>query len=155
VAGVVVAILLAVLAIFATPMVSILFSPQFLPAVPLIRIIAVGILVRSAGKLFVPYLIGTNHPGIASVSVAAGMVTNLVLLLALMPYLGLMGAAVAVSVGYLVSSAILQIAFCRISGQRFRETWRFTVEDWRLVKQIFGKTLERVGIAVPEDTVLQ
>lgn len=154
VAGVLVAILLALLAVLATPVVSVLFSPQFLPAVPLIRIIAVGILVRSAGKLFVPYLIGTNHPGIASVSVAAGMVTNLALLLALMPSLGLIGAAVAVSVGYLVSSAILQVAFCRISGQRLRETWRFTVEDWRLVIQIFGKTLERVGVAAPQDTAL-
>ncbi len=154
VAGTLCAILLLVLAIFATPIVSLLFSPQFLPAVPLIRIMAIGFVVHSAGKLFVPYLIGTDHPGVASLAVAAGMLTNLVLLWVLMPRLGLNGAAMAMSVGYFVSAAVLQVAFSRISGQALTETWRFTIADWRLVKQVLGKTLEKVGMAAPQDTAL-
>jgi len=144
------ATLLALLALLATPVVYLLFSPQFLSAVPLIRITAIGILVRSASKLFVPYLIGTNHPGIASTSVAAGMVTNLVLLWVLMPVFGLNGAAIAMSAGYFVSSAILQVAFSRISGQDLWKVWRFTRSDWRMMKDIIQKTRTKLGMVQSE-----
>jgi O-antigen/teichoic acid export membrane protein len=128
---------LLVLAIFARPIVTLLFSPAFAPAIPLVRIVAVGILIRCASKAFVPFLLNTNHPGIASMSVAAGMATNLVLLWLLLPVMGLAGAAWAMTLGYVVSSFILLQGFIRISGMAFQDVARFRKSDWLPVAEIW------------------
>ncbi|HDL64964.1 MAG TPA: hypothetical protein ENH12_06200, partial [Proteobacteria bacterium] len=107
---------LILLVIFTRPLVVILFSPAFAPAIPLIRIISIGVLIRSASKVIVPYLIGTDHPGIASISVGVGMLVNLGMLLLLLPLIGLSGAAVAVTAGYLAGAVVILFWFSRLSG---------------------------------------
>ena len=69
-------LLLGILAIFTVPFVKVLCSPDFLPAVPLIRIIAIGTLIRCAWKVVVPCLMARNRPGIASLAVFTGMGVN-------------------------------------------------------------------------------
>jgi O-antigen/teichoic acid export membrane protein len=130
---------LMVLAVFAWPIVYVLFSPKFLAIVPLIRIMAVGILIRCACKVLVPYLANTNHPGQASLAVAIGLVVNLALLWLLMPIMGLMGAAVAMSASYVASSIVIVVCFNRLSGMGIRNIWRFRRSDWGIVKQAFRK----------------
>ena len=122
--------LLLVLVIFAEPIVMVLFSPAFLPMVPLIRILAVGLLFRAACKVFEYYLLMTDHPGISSAAVLAGVIVNLVVLWWLMPAIGLPGAAVAMSASFLVSSIILAAAFKRLSGLSQKEMWRYRRADW-------------------------
>ena len=78
-------ILLLVIAVFAEPIVVILFSPKFLPAVLLIRILSIGVAVRCACKVFETYLLGINRPGSVSISVAIGTVVNLVVLWLFLP----------------------------------------------------------------------
>jgi O-antigen/teichoic acid export membrane protein len=129
-------ILVLALVVLATPVVRILFSAAFLPIVPLIRIIAVGVVVRCAAKVFVPYLVGTGHPGQASIAVAGGALTNLVFLWLLLPVYGLMGAAIGMAAGHMVSSVFLTYAFTRLSGLRIGETWRFRRSDWTALGQM-------------------
>ena len=126
-------LLLMLVAVFARPIVTVIFSPAFLPSVPLIRILALGVFVRSVCKVFVPYLLGTNHPGIASLSVAVGMLLNLIVLWLLLPMVGLLGAALAVTVSYFASSAILVVSFSRLSQLKIREIWGFRRLDWALL----------------------
>jgi len=137
--------LLLVLCLVSTPVVRVFFSPKFLSAVPLVRILAAGVFVRSACKVFVPYLIGTDHPGIASIAVAAGVGVNLVLILVLMPLLHLPGAALAMTASYLVSSAILAFSFHRISGMGLLETWRFRKSDWAFLGRLRGRLRGQTG----------
>ncbi|HPJ71129.1 MAG TPA: oligosaccharide flippase family protein, partial [bacterium] len=58
-------ILLAI-ALLANPLISILYGSEFAPAVPPLQILCLGIGIRCLGKVVVPYLVGTNHPGFAS-----------------------------------------------------------------------------------------
>ena len=143
VAGCICAVMLAVLCLVATPFVRIVFSPEFLPMVSLIRIIAIGVLFRSISKVFVPYLIGMNHPGTASLAVGAGVVANLLLLWFLMPRFGLDGAAMAMTGNYLASSAILTCAFVRISKMDLRSTFRFRLSDWAPLRRIWVRIRRR------------
>jgi len=129
VVGLVCGVVLAVIVVFATPIVSLLFSPAFLPAVPLVRILAAGVLLRCAAKVFVPYLLGVDRPGVASLAVALGTAVNLGLLWVLMPAIGLAGAAVAMAGSYVVSSILLTAAFHRLSGLGLWETWRLRRSD--------------------------
>ncbi len=123
-------LLLFALCIFARPIVAVLFSSSFLPIVPLIRILAVGILVRCVGKVFVPYLIGTNHPGFVSFSVVVAMAVNLGLIMVLLPVIGLPGAAVGMSVGYIISSLLLMYGFMKYGDMDLRRVWLFQRSDW-------------------------
>ena len=93
--------------------------------------------MRSISKVFVPYLIGTNHPGIVSISVAVGALINLLIILILLPILGIMGAAIALVIGYFFSSIILLISFLRLSGISLFKTFRFRISDWDIITNSF------------------
>ncbi|MBA7506225.1 hypothetical protein ES706_04906 [subsurface metagenome] len=133
--GLVCGMLLLILAVFARPIVAVLFSRSFLPAVPLIQILAVGVVVRCACKVFVSYLVGTNRPGIASTGVAIGTVVNLVTLWLLLPVMGLPGAAIGMVAGYFVSSTFLTLGFSRFSGLSFAEIWWYRRADWAFLNK--------------------
>lgn len=122
--------LLGFLACFADPLVRVLFSPAFLPAVPLIQIIAAGTLLRCASKVVVPHLISRNRPGMASVAVFTGMIVNIGVMLAGLSRWGLTAAAAGVALSHLVSSVILLAAFRTTSGMPHRRFWAFERQDW-------------------------
>lgn len=132
---------LLALGVLAHPIVAILFSPKFLPMVPLIWILCLGVWLRSGSKTFVPYLTGTDRPGTASVAVVVGVGVNLALVLALMPSMGMAGAAVAMTAGYVVSSIILTATFRRHSRLAMgailrprRADWAPVVSFWRRLR---------------------
>ncbi|MCX5653836.1 MAG: polysaccharide biosynthesis C-terminal domain-containing protein [Planctomycetota bacterium] len=139
------AVALGALVLLAEPVISVLFSPAFLPMALVVRLLALGVLARSASKVFVPYLLGTDHPGASSASVIIGMVVNLGVLVVLMPSMGLAGAAVAMTAGYLVGSFILSMSFCRYSGLRYREIWRFQRSDWAPMFDMVRRFRGRLG----------
>ena len=84
--------LLAVLAL-AEPLVQILLSKAFLAAVPLIWILAPGVLAGAASGMFFTYFQGTNRPGICSWAVWFGLTANIAALWTLYPVLGIASAA--------------------------------------------------------------
>jgi O-antigen/teichoic acid export membrane protein len=134
-------ILLAVLAVFAKPIVTVLFSPKFLAAVPLIQVLILGVFVRCTCKVFVPYLLGTDHPGVVSTSVVVGLVVNAAALWLLLPTIGLLGAAMAVVIGYCVSSGLLFFSFMRFGGLNIRQTFQLRRSDWALI----GSAMTRIS----------
>lgn len=125
--------ILLILVVLTEPIVSILFSKSFLPAVGLIRILAVGVFFRSSTKVIGSFLVGTNHPGMGSISTGVGVVVNLVLLWLLLPVMGLPAAVVALAGGYFAGSALLVFFFLRVSGVQARELVRYRRQDWDLL----------------------
>jgi O-antigen/teichoic acid export membrane protein len=84
---------------------------------------------------------GTNHPEISSTAVVAGMLTNLLLLMILLPYLGIYGAAAAMTGSYFVSSIFLIVSFKKLSCMHFRDIIIFRKEDRTLIRWLieYGK----------------
>jgi len=121
--AVVVGVVLAVAAAAVYPAFR-LVLPEFMPSVTVIWILMVGEWARCACKLFQPYLGATDRPGISSIAVVSGVAVNIGLLPFLLPWLGIDGAALAVTASYLVSSAILTLSFWRLSGMGLVETLR-------------------------------
>ncbi|MCP4263606.1 MAG: oligosaccharide flippase family protein [Planctomycetes bacterium] len=130
---------LIVLLLFAKPLVHILFSPAFSPVVPLIQILCLGTFFRCLSKVFVPYLLGTNHPGIASISVTISTIVNLVTIWVLLPRIGLVGAALGVTLSYIVSSIILTASFVRLSGLTVRTIYTYNKDDVHLMVRVIRK----------------
>jgi O-antigen/teichoic acid export membrane protein len=135
-----------ILAVFATPIVRILFSPELLPAVPLIRILAMGAVIYCMAKIYLSYLVATKHPGKASIVVLIGVVVNIVLLWWLLPKIGIAAAAWAMLANYLVSSAIIILLFSHLSGLSLRGMFSFSRNDWAaLVHWRQGRFATRTG----------
>ena len=144
-AGAVSAAVLFTLALVAKPMVAIVFSPDFLPAVSLIRILVIGGVFYCMAKVFLSYLVAANRPGIASITVTIGVMVNLGLLWLLLPRIGISAAAWAVTGSYLVDSAILFFLFRQYSGARFREMFAFSRNDWAGLPRLFRRKTSKVA----------
>lgn len=120
-------------------LVQILLSPDFLPIIPLLWILAPGIFVRSISKITIPYFNGTNHPGISSIAVVSGVATNLAFLAILLPLMGLSGAAWAMTIGYFVSSFVLIKKFHSMSSLTFIDVWKYKRKDITLLTDVVRK----------------
>ena len=85
-----------------------------------------------------PYFMGTDRPAVCSWSVGIGTLINVAVLLALLPSIGLRGAALAMTLGYVTSGLILMVAFHRVSGWSLLETWAPRRADVVLLLELIG-----------------
>ncbi|MCX5682210.1 MAG: polysaccharide biosynthesis C-terminal domain-containing protein [Planctomycetota bacterium] len=141
--------LLLVLAVFAEPIVTVLFSPEFVPMVPVIRVLAVGFFIRSATKMMEYYFMMTNRPGVSSTATTIGVVINLALLGILMPVIGLLGAAIAMTASFAFSGVYLILAFRRQSHMSLAAMWRYQRSDWAAMQDALSRIRGRLGRRTP------
>jgi O-antigen/teichoic acid export membrane protein len=129
-------VVLAALVIVSRPLIALLFSRDFLPAVPLIWMIAVGMLVHAGSKILAAYFMGINRPAICSWAVVSAVLANFGALMILLPAIGLPGAAWAMSIGYLIRSIVLVLSFRAVTRKGFRETWLPRRADIALLRDL-------------------
>jgi len=96
-----------IIAIFCKPMVALVLSPDFLPAVPVIWILLPGVIIRCCAKTLEVYFNGIGRPGVNSVGIVCAVITNIILMYHLILPYGVRGAAIAAACGYVVDGIIL------------------------------------------------
>ncbi|NMH96642.1 polysaccharide biosynthesis C-terminal domain-containing protein [Pseudonocardia acidicola] len=96
--------LLALAAAFTLPL---LYGETFRGAVVPACVLLVGLAVEGAAAVASAYLWGVGRPGANSAGMAAGVVVTVALDVVLIPRHGALGAAIASSVAYLVTAAVL------------------------------------------------
>ncbi len=138
------ALALGLLVALSVPLVRLLFSDAFLPSVPLIWILAPGLLVYAGAKVLMAYFRATNRPEVCSWVVWTGLSVNVGLLLVLYPRIGLPAAAWAMTAGLVCRSLFLVIAFRRVSGESFRSTWAPRADDLVWVRSSARAVIARV-----------
>ena len=109
--------------VLAVPMVRLWFSPAFLPVVPLMWIMAPGILCYAVSDTYSTYFSGVNQPQIGSWAVWLGLGTNVAMLLTLYPLAGLHGAAWAMTIGHVCRCGLLALVFHRNTRVPLRSVW--------------------------------
>jgi len=112
------------LGLAAPIIVPILFSAKFTPMIPVVWIIMLGDFIRTSARPFIPYINGTNRPQAFSVIIVISMVTNLTLMLLLLPTWGLKGAAASTAISHAIAGMLLILAFRKFSGLSLSEIWR-------------------------------
>ena len=115
------AAILAVLAI-SEPLVRIILSEAFLPAVPLLRI-APGVLAYAGAGILGTYFKSVDRPGICSWAVSVGLAANLIATAALYPLVGGSAAAWGLSLGMICRLVILAAAFARATRMSWFSIW--------------------------------
>jgi O-antigen/teichoic acid export membrane protein len=90
-----------------------LYGEAFRGAVVPACILLVGLAVEGAAAVSTAYLFGVGRPGLNSLGMGAGVAVTVVLDLLLIPRFGAVGAAVASSAAYLVTTVVL-VALTRV-----------------------------------------
>ena len=114
---------LIVLLAGSMPLVRMLFSEAFLPAVPLLWIIAPGVLAFAGSGIFITYFRAINRPDICSWAVFLGLAANLGAIPLLYPRIGIDAAAWALSINMICRCGLLAVAFARVTGMSAAATW--------------------------------
>ena len=98
-----------------------LFGNEFAGAVGPAAILLVGLSGGGVGAIATAFLYGQGRPGLNSVAMGAGLAATVVLDILLIPPFGIVGAAVASSVAYLLTTAVLIAFFISVSRSRGAE----------------------------------
>ncbi len=136
----IVIILSLVLFIVAKYLILLFFGSDFMGSVLPLIILLPGIIAFAIGGVIASYLSGRGRPEFAAYSSSACLVVNLILNIILIPRIGIAGAAVASSIGYIVDTLIVLVAFIKMSGQSLKDTLiikRDDIDDYlRLIDNI-------------------
>ena len=114
---------LAPLVVFAVPVVRILLSADFLPIVPLLRIIAPGILLFAGANVLTSYFRVVNRPDLCSWAAAIGLAANALIVPLLYPSLGIYAAAWGMTAGLVLRSVLLSIFYYQATSTPASRTW--------------------------------
>ncbi len=112
-----VAIAALALGALAEPILAI-FGPEYHDGVDTVRVLLLGMLPLTLTRVLAGDLKGRGRPGVVSVAMGVAVMVTLVLDLALIPRIGILGAAVASAAAYGLSAASLTWAFTHASGGR-------------------------------------
>jgi O-antigen/teichoic acid export membrane protein len=132
---VMVALFAALIAPVAIPWI---FGEEFDGAVTPFQVLLVGILLMSLKHVITQYLIGIGHAGWTTAISAIQVIASVVLCVILIPSHGALGAAIAVAVGQLCSTAFGIHVFLRIGDMSLRQLLSFQLGDWVPLIRVLG-----------------
>jgi O-antigen/teichoic acid export membrane protein len=111
-----------VLYFVATPLITVLYGHAFAPAAVAFRILLIGVIALSNGGIvssFFTLQLGNPNVPLRIASLGAGVC--LIISLILVPRIGIVGAAIATSVAYVLSQVVVLLVFYRSSGIPLRK----------------------------------
>jgi O-antigen/teichoic acid export membrane protein len=106
-----------VLALIGKPFIEIVYSPEFASAYGPMLVLLPGVVLLGSGKILTNEIAGRGYPQYNSIASGVSLVLTIGLDLLLIPRLGVLGAAVASSVAYVVIF-LLAIHFYRVVSRR-------------------------------------
>jgi len=121
---------------FSWPLVRVLHGPKYMEVIPLLWILAPGLVAMALAAVLAPYFNSLEKPGVTSWSMGMGVLVNLVGLLILLPVIGTHGAAVALTAGVSCRALVLVVAFHRTSGLSVLKVWLLRKQDFAYLMAI-------------------
>jgi O-antigen/teichoic acid export membrane protein len=102
--------------------VDLVYGTPFAEAGVALRLILPGVVAYSIVAVLSKYITGRGRPGTGTLVLLAGLVTNVVANLVLIPRFGIEGAAASSSISYILTAGLTLAVFLRISGRGLAET---------------------------------
>ncbi|MDF0732948.1 oligosaccharide flippase family protein [Pseudomonas entomophila] len=116
-----------------------LFGAEYQPAYPALLALLPGLLGLCYASILRLDLLGKNRPGTVSLLMGVGAALNLALNLILIPQWGIVGAAAASSIAYLVVTIAMLVLYGRLSGVPLQQTLIVLPSDlaplWRMLQR--------------------
>jgi O-antigen/teichoic acid export membrane protein len=103
-------------ALIAFPLVIVLYGMAFAPAALPLILLMPGVWLLGVGKLLAIHMSGSGRPEVGTYSALLALIVTIALDLALIPIIGISGAAIASSVSYIIATVYLVTSFVRHTG---------------------------------------
>lgn len=137
------ALVAAFAAIIAPAIIPWIFGKDFAGAVMPFQILLVGIMFMSLKHVIVQYLMGIGRVGWMAGISAVHATISIVLCVILIPSHGALGAAFAVTVGQICSTALGVHVFLRLGQLSLRQLLDFQLGDWVPLRRVLGLARSR------------
>jgi len=124
------------LGLLARPLVTLIFGPAFVPAVPALWLLLPGVVMYAISNLLTSHLVGRGHPWENNYALALAFVSNLGINLYAIPRFGILGAALASSLSYSLATIYLLRAYQRLSGASLSEMIVPRRDDLHTIKNL-------------------
>lgn len=116
-----------------------LFGAAYQPAYPALLALLPGLLGLCYASILRLDLLGKNRPGTVSLLMGAGAALNLLLNVLMIPAWGIVGAALASSIAYLVVTVAMLVLYCRLSGVSLGQTLIMLPSDFAPIRQMLQR----------------
>ena len=130
------------LALVSHPLVSLLYGAEFLPSALIIVALAPVAVARSGVRILGHYMVVRNRVRLLAIVNAATLLVHATLIFSLVPELGAIGAAGAMSAGYVLQLVLIVLVFRSLSGLPLRDVLLVQREDLRRMLRAAGNALE-------------
>lgn len=119
-----------------------IYGPKFYGSIAPFRVLLIGIFSLSLGKILANDIAARGKPEINALSNLIGLVVNVIFNIILIPKLGIVGAAVATSISYTLTSIMFIVSFLKLTGLSLKQLFVFNKEEIKIVVGFIKKTLK-------------
>ena len=121
-------------------LIEIAFGAAYLPATDAARILALGGIGYTLKIMLTTYMRASNRMRIVTMSEGVGVAVTVVSLSILLPWLGLIGAAISQVLAFTIPALYMAFLIRRSTGLSLVRLFRFEKRDW----QVFGELTARL-----------
>ncbi len=133
---------LLVLLLIPSDVYAAVLSKDFLRVKEIILYLFPGVLALSANTIFSHYFSGLGHPEINLRTNIAGFIVTVVFALILIPFFGIIGAAITTSMSYITTAVYQYKIFKKQTGTKASD-WLLRKEDVKYMKTLFVDLLHK------------
>lgn len=137
------AVAVAILLALSDPVIRWLFSDKFSTVVPLLWIIAPGIVMDAGASVLMTYFRGVNRPEVCSWAVWLGLSVNLLAVSLLYRGLGVTAAAWGMTIGMICRYALLVIVYYKTTHENLLASCLLRSADLRILWKSARYTVDR------------
>jgi O-antigen/teichoic acid export membrane protein len=134
----------AMLALVAPWAVPLLYGERFAPSVLPLWLLLPGITAFCIPQVLCAYISAIGKPQINLWVAAVALVMTVIINLSLVPIIGMIGAAIASTASYTVTSLLTVLIFRRLTGCRLRDTLLLGRSDLRLISTRLAASWRRL-----------
>lgn len=118
-----------ILVLCAKPLVYFLFGSAFLKSVNAIIGLIPGVVLVSLSRALANDIAARGHPELNTITSIFVVIINILLNVILIPFLGILGAALATSISYTVNAALKLFLYSHLSGNQWWKPLVFRKND--------------------------
>ena len=123
---------------FASNLIRFVYGEDYYGSIIPLKILLIGVFSLSLGKILANDIASRGKPELNALSNLMGLLVNVIFNILLIPRFGIVGAAMATSISYTLTSSIFLISFIKLTGLTLKELLVFNKEE-RVVITIFIK----------------
>ncbi|NHN29397.1 flippase [Paenibacillus sp. S3N08] len=125
--------------------INLMFGADYAVGALALQLLLPGIILGSLERIIANDLSGRGKPGIVMKVSFITVSCNLLLNLLLVPRFGMIGASIATSTTYTISSIIYVVIFKRLTGVAYLNFIILQPDDWKLLAGYFRRKVRAVG----------